>query len=126
MSLTTIPLVISSPSLTHTATASLQHRFFRAVDEAGMEWDAAAPDDNLFLQRSYLRVLEECPPEGMRFGYLVFYLENRPVGVAVCQIKYFKGDDNIAELDTPVRETCFFKGLAQWFKKWVAGKTAAD
>jgi hypothetical protein len=99
---------------------------FRTIEAAARDWDAAAPAHDLFLQRPYLSVLESNPPQGMRFCYLVFYLGEQPVGVALCQIKYFKGDINIAELDVPRKDPCFFGGLAQWFKKWVAGKAAAD
>lgn len=105
---------------------SLRYTFFRSIDAAGQDWDQASPAHDLFLQRSYLNILEANPPLGMRFGYLVFYRQNQPVGVALCQIKYFKGDDNIAELDVSRKDPCFFGGLAKWFKKWVAGKAAAD
>lgn len=107
-------------------TDSLRFAFFRTIEAAGGEWDAAAPAQDIFLQRPYLSVVESNPPEGMRFGYLVFYKNEAPVGVALCQIKYFKGDDNIADLDVPRKDPCFFGGLAQWFKRWVAGKAAAD
>ncbi|MDX1913825.1 MAG: hypothetical protein SFV22_20175, partial [Saprospiraceae bacterium] len=103
-------------------TGALRHVFFRSIEAAGQDWDQAAPAQDLFLQRSYLSVLESAPPQGMRFGYLVFYKNDTPVGVAHCQIKYFKGDDNIAELNVPSKDPCFFGGLAQWFKRWIAGK----
>lgn len=105
---------------------TFRYGFFRSIDAAGADWDAAAPDHDLFLQRSYLSVLEANPPQGMRFGYLVFYKGETPVGVALCQIKYFKGDDNINDLDVPTKDPCFFNGLSRWFKRWVAGKAAAD
>lgn len=105
---------------------SYRFAFFRSIAEAGNDWDAAAPAKNIFLQRRYLQTVEDNPPLGMRFGYLVFYAEDAPVGVALCQIKYFKGDDNIADLEVSRKDPCFFGGLAQWFKKWVAGKAAAD
>lgn len=104
-----------------------RYAFFRSIAAAGQDWDAAAPISDLFLRRDYLQILEKTPPQGMRFGYLVFYRNDRPVGVAYCQIKFFKGDDNIQELsDTNEREPCFFTGLAKWFKRWVAGKVAGD
>lgn len=106
--------------------STLRYSYFRSIEAAGKDWDVAAPAHDLFLQRPYLHILENNPPEGMRFGYLVFYKDDEPVGVALCQIKYFKGDDNIAELNVTQKEPCFFYGLAQWFKRWVAGKTAAD
>ncbi|MFM7400885.1 MAG: GNAT family N-acetyltransferase, partial [Bacteroidota bacterium] len=48
-------------------------------------------------------------------------------GVALCQFKYFKGDDNIQELDSSdKKEACFYDGLALWFKRRVAGMASAD
>ncbi len=109
------------------ATKKLRYSFFRSIEAAGGDWDIAAPAHDLFLQRKYLSIVEANPPHGMRFGYLVFYKDDTPVGVALCQIKYFKGDDNIADLDVvQTKDPCFFNGLAQWFKRWVAGKAAAD
>ena len=103
-----------------------RYDFFRSIEAAGSAWDAASPAHNIFLQRPYLSIVEANPPVGMRFGYLIFYKKDQPIGVALCQIKYFKGDDNIADLEIPRKDPCFFGGLAQWFKKWVAGKAAGD
>lgn len=106
--------------------AAYRYSYFRSIEAAGADWDTAAPAQDIFLRREYLAILESNPPVGMRFGYLVFYRDEEPVGVALCQIKFFKGDDNINELDQPVKDPCFFGGLAKWFKRWVAGKMAAD
>ncbi|MCC6459955.1 MAG: GNAT family N-acetyltransferase [Saprospiraceae bacterium] len=121
----------STPLLREPAPIPMPHTeyrytYFRSSELAGPDWDAAAPASDLFFRREYLRVLENYPPQGMRFGYLVFYRGEEPVGVALCQIKYFKGDDNINELETPTKDPCFFSGLSKWFKRWVAGKMAAD
>ena len=114
-----LPVLVSVPVL--------RYSFFRSIAAAGSEWDAAAPPDNLFLQRHYLSVLEANPPLGMRFAYLVFYQNECPVGVALCQIKHFKGDDNINESEHDAgQEACFFTGLAKWLKRRVAGMMAAD
>ncbi|HLP95865.1 MAG TPA: GNAT family N-acetyltransferase [Saprospiraceae bacterium] len=127
MSTTVSPSTVSlEPTLSTQLSTALRYTFFRSIEAAGQDWDHAAPAHDLFLQRQYLSILEANPPEGMRFGYLVFYQQDQPVGVALCQIKYFKGDDNIADLDVPRKDPCFFGGLSQWFKKWVAGKAAAD
>ncbi len=123
----TLPLPLTlDPNIAADLTKSHRFAFFRSIEAAGCDWDSAAPLHNIFLQRSYLSIVEANPPQGMRFGYLVFYNNETPVGVALCQIKYFKGDDNIADLDVPRKDPCFFGGLAQWFKRWVAGKAAAD
>lgn len=114
------------PTITAELTESLRFAFFRSIDAAGQDWALGAPANDIFLQNTYLRIVEAHPPLGMRFGYLVFYKHDRPVGVALCQIKYFKGDDNIVDLQVSKKDPCFFGGLAQWFKKWVAGIAAAD
>ena len=107
---------------------SFRYSFYRSIESAGTDWDIAAPPGDLFLQRKYLSILENNPPLGMRFGYLIFYKNDQPAGVAICQIKYFKADDNINDLDMPPakKEPCFFDVLASWVKKWIAGKVAAD
>ncbi len=100
--------------------------FFRTVAAAGEDWDAAAPKNDFFLQRPYLEVLEKNPPLGMRFAYTVFYKNQQPIGVAYCQIKYFKADDNIRDLTSTEKDACFFTALGNWFKKKIAGQVAAD
>ncbi|HND87677.1 MAG TPA: GNAT family N-acetyltransferase, partial [Saprospiraceae bacterium] len=123
----TLMLPTAPGSAVLSAAAAYQHRIFRTIAAAGADWDAAAPAGNLFLQRAYLSVLEANPPLGMRFAYLVFYAIGRPVGVALCQIKHFKGDDNIHESEHDSgKEVCFFNGLAKWLKRRVAGMVAAD
>jgi predicted N-acyltransferase len=121
-----LPFLTLEPSIAVDLMESLRFTFFRSIEAAGQEWDIAAPAKDIFLQRTYLQILEANPPDGMRFGYLLFYKNNSPIGVAVCQIKYFKGGDNIIDLDIPKKDACFFWGLAQWFKRWVAGKTTAE
>ena len=71
---------ILHPSLqAPTATQhTLRYSYFRSIETAGCDWDAAAPQHDIFLQRAYLSIVENNPPEGMRFGYLVFYLDEEP------------------------------------------------
>ncbi len=115
------------PAATHVLnTAAYRYSYFRSIEAAGLDWDTAAPATDLFLQRAYLSILEANPPHGMRFGYLVFYQGDHPIGVALCQIKYFKGDDNINEAELLTKDPCFFASLSKWLKRWVAGKMAAD
>jgi len=117
---------LQTATATPVTATNLRYSFFRSIEAAGQDWDTAAPAHDIFLQRKYLAILEANPPQGMRFGYIVFYKGDAPIGVALCQIKYFKGDDNIADLDVSAKDPCFFNGLAKWFKRWVAGKAAGD
>jgi len=121
----TLPLQLE-PTITAELTESYRFDFFRSIDSAGQAWDIAAPRQDIFLQRPFLRVMETNPPLGMSFGYLVFYKKDEPIGVALCQIKYFKGEESLTDLQVPRQDACFFGGLAKWFKRWVAGRTSAD
>ncbi|MEI6408209.1 MAG: GNAT family N-acetyltransferase [Bacteroidota bacterium] len=105
---------------------SVHYSLFRTVEAAGKDWDLAAPANDLFMQRRYLGILEQNPPEGMRFGYLVFYTGHDPIGVAIIQIKNFRGDANIQELNAADKETNFFDGISKWMKRGVAGFLTAD
>jgi hypothetical protein len=105
-------------------SGTFRYSFFRSIEAAGRDWDAAAPASDIFLQRHYLSILENNPPQGMRFGYLLFYKGDDPVGLAVCQIKYFKGDDSIQDLGES--GPCFFSGVNKWLKRTVAGMVAAE
>lgn len=109
-------------------TVHHHYRFFRSIEAAGRDWDLAAPADDVFLQRPYLSVIEKTPPKGMRFGYLVFYKNEQPFGVALCQIKYFKADENIQEqgAQASTKDSCFFNSLGSWFKRQISGWVAAD
>jgi hypothetical protein len=102
------------------------YRFFRSIDAAGSDWDMAAPVSDIFLQRDYLRILEENPPLGMRFVYLVFYKNQLPFGIAYCQIHLFKGDSNIQVLSAEENKEECLKVITNKVKKWVAGKVVAD
>lgn len=121
-----IPTSAHDHSTPFPIAAIARYEFFRSISDVGRDWETAAPKHDIFLQRRFLEIVEKFPPEGMRLGYLVFYKDGHPVGVALCQIKYFKGDENINDLETPRRDPCFFNGLALWFKRWVAGMAAAD
>jgi Acetyltransferase (GNAT) domain len=103
-------------------TASYRHSFFRSIEAAGRDWDTAAPPDDLFLQRSYLSVLENNPPKGMLFGYLVFYKDEEPVGVALCQIKSFRADESLNEPEASGQCSCFFTAVGHWLKRRIAGQ----
>jgi predicted N-acyltransferase len=105
---------------------AIHFSFYRSMVDVGSDWEIAAPSTDIFLQRAFLQTLESYPPLGMRFGYLIFYKNDIPVGVALCQTKHFKGNKNIIEFELPRQDPCFFNGLAAWVKRFVAGFAAAD
>ncbi len=107
--------------------ALLRFRFSKNIAALADDWDSAAAAENFFLQRPYLTVLEQNPPNQMGFGYLVFYKNERPVGVAYCQIKHFKADTNIRDgVDDKISDICFFDALLKWMRRRFAGMVEAD
>ncbi len=72
-------------------------QLFRNIKSVPDTWDQLAPVDNLFLQRTYLEVLEQFPPREMKFAYLIFFYNKKPVGIAKTQIQLFRANQNIQE-----------------------------
>jgi len=70
---------------------------YRNMETVPEIWDQLAPRQNLFLQRTYLELLEKFPPLEMQFAYLLFYQQKRPVGIAIAQIQLFRANQNIQE-----------------------------
>jgi len=72
-------------------------QLYRSMGAIPDTWDQLAPKDNLFLQRTYLEVLEKFPPAKMQFAYLVFFKNKKPAGIAIAQIQLFRANQNIQE-----------------------------
>ncbi|MEL6635353.1 MAG: GNAT family N-acetyltransferase [Bacteroidota bacterium] len=90
-----------------------------------LEWQRVQPTDNLFLQRDYLEVLENHPPRGMRFAYLLFYHQLRPVGLAVLQLQHFRASESLGldQARTEAQRTpCFFTAYGRFLKNFVANR----
>jgi len=79
-----------------------------------VDWDVAAPENDLFLSRTYLNAIEQYAPEGMKFAYAVFYFQEKPVGVAFCQLMTFNAARHIQGLSEPSRK------MTHWVKQRVA------
>ncbi len=120
----TAPLVSSNTN--HKKPAQYHYSLFKSIESAGNDWDLAAPAHNIFLQRPYLSILEQNPPSGMRFGYLVFYADAQPIGVAICQIKHFNAADSLQESDTQKEGACLLNRVARWFRRNMVGFVSAD
>lgn len=72
-------------------------RIFRSLEEVSTDWELAQPADNQFLHRPYLSVVEQYPPIGYEFAYLLFYRDNLPIGIAYCQLLEFKTSGTIRD-----------------------------
>lgn len=65
-------------------------RFFRSMADTPTDWDLLQPADDVFLQRDYLQMLENNPPEDYEFCYTIYYKHNQPIGISYGQILDFK------------------------------------
>lgn len=73
------------------------------------------PPANIFLQGAFLEALEQFPPRGMAFAYVVFFYENKPAGIAYGQLADLKIQESLA---APLSATT---GLAGRLKQQLAG-----
>lgn len=86
-----------------------QLRIATAIEELATLWQLVAPSNNEFLQLPYLRFLESRPPNDIHFRYLVFTQNQRPIGIAYCQISELKigealTDTNISDFRQKVNK----------------------
>lgn len=97
----------------------IQLSIYSSIEDAKSEWNAIVPDENVFLQEQFLRVLEEYPPEGMQYRYLIFKDDQNLFGVAYCQVQYFKADESINQ---PIDgdDPCFFKAIGKSLRDLVS------
>jgi len=72
---------------------------FDSIKKVDQDWASTQPTDNQFLKQTYLNLLEEHPPKGMRFHYLLFYKNDQPIGVAVAQLLSFNVAESIPEVE---------------------------
>lgn len=63
---------------------SFHHTIFRKIVELPEKWDELARE-NIFLSRSYLKVLEETAPENMQCYFISIYENEKLVGIAIAQ-----------------------------------------
>ncbi len=100
-------------------------RFYDSINDINtVELSMLLPKHNLFLNTSYLQILESNPPEGMQFQYMVFCLKDEPVGFAQCQIEHFEADRAVSGQNgqNTNRTPGFFDTMAKYMKGFVASK----
>lgn len=105
---------LSKPGFRFTAVQSVQH--------LSSDWETAAPAKNLFLQRPYLAAVEENPPQGLQFSYLIFYYHDVPVGIAYCQVSPFSVENSIQSNNKQDKYPCIVRAFGRFLKNLVVGK----
>lgn len=74
---------------------------YHSINDVNGDWNAAAPEHNLFLQKKYLQLLENNPPENVHFVYMLYYKRSKPIGVAIGQVGNFSAEKSINENNEP-------------------------
>ena len=100
-SISTNGKVIKLPSTQN----EIECHWFRSIHDLPDIWSILDIND-YFLQKSYLSAVETYPSDGIRFLYLVFYKNDKPVGFAIGQILSFNGYRSFNSLQSPgLKET---------------------
>ena len=97
---------------------------YHSIHDVGEEWNEAAPEHNLFLQKTYLQLLEDNPPEDVHFVYMLYYKKSKPIGVAIGQVGNFNAEKSINDNNEPVEKEkpCPISRITNFFKSFVAKK----
>ncbi|MEL6863213.1 MAG: GNAT family N-acetyltransferase [Bacteroidota bacterium] len=94
---------------------------YQSMANVPTAWEIAQPKDNIFLQRTYLSIMEKAPPKGMTLRYMLFYFKGKPIGLALCQIQYFKADQSL-NMEEDQKTPCFFSTFARFIRGLVASR----
>ncbi len=95
-------------------------RIFKSVNELPADWETAQPPHNIYLHRPILSTIEEAPPKGITPCYLLFYKNNKPVGVAYCQVTNFNTDQTVQDKDGNKEKPALIKSLTSSVKGYLA------
>lgn len=92
----------------------------KSIETVQALWSQLAPKDNLFLQYTYLSLLEQFPPDKMQFRYLIFYKNGQPIGISYQQIYHLNVEESLQQKEEePVPSYCIIKLLTNSIKKWL-------
>lgn len=94
---------------------------YHSIQDVSKDWNVAAPAHNIFLQSTYLQVLEDNPPKDVHFIYMLFYKKSKPVGVSIAQVGNFSADKSINENEEKGKR-CPFSIITDFIKSFVAKK----
>ncbi len=105
--------------MTKSATeVAFRYEVYNSMANTPVEWDLAAPSENIFLQRIYLTALEHARPEGMQFCYTLVWQGDTVCGVVYGQLKLFKASNSLQTTETDENKS-FFKVVGNCVKNLV-------
>ena len=84
-------------------------------------WDENLKPEQSFFRSSYLQALENAPPQGMQFRYLILQQNNQYLGQIYVQIFELKLDKNNKNQEAQ-QASCMVKALGQALSTWLKPK----
>lgn len=78
------------------------HKIFNSTAQLPLAWEALAVQ-NIFLSRSYLKVLEVAAPHNMSCHFIAFFQEEQLIGIAVAQFLDLNQLESFGERDHNIK-----------------------
>lgn len=93
---------------------------FNSIHEIDSVWDEVLHNNNTLLSSSYLKAVEDFPPIGMKFRYVILRDEYKnPFGVVYFQIQFFNAGQSLSDKES-TKSPCFFNTFQKYLKGLVA------
>ena len=70
-------------------------RLHESISPIAEAWDGFLAPDDVFLRSPYLRAMEEAPPRGMQFFYVLVMRKGRITGLLYLQLHFFNAADSL-------------------------------
>lgn len=118
----TVSSIVNRETMKTLSLSGFSVSFYNSIKAMSTVWESATDSENIFLQKTYLEVLEENPPENMRFCYLIFHKDNQAIGVASCQILKFNAKENISAEENKEEKKPYFKAVKNKIKNFVTSR----
>lgn len=89
---------------------------YNRVADLPAAWNGLVQEGDLFLQASYLQVLETSPPKGMGLRFLLLKQRDKPVGAVLLQLIDYALQDSLKGLEEGNQKT-----WREWLRYKIAG-----
>jgi len=109
-------LSIKTDSTATVATHEYTFELYNRVADLPVGWNNLVEEEDLFLQASYLQVLEASPPKGMELRFLLLKQEGKPVGAVLLQLIDYALQDSLKGLEEAKQKT---------WREWLRYKVAS-
>lgn len=101
-------------------TSSNNTEVYHSIYQVDKTWDTVLNNHNILLSSGYLKSIEDYPPKGMQFRYVILKdSNNNPAGIMYFQIQYFNASQSLSDKESKT-SPCFFNTFQRYLKGLVA------